>query len=149
MAPLMIVATVPLYNIIAVIVLSLMKPKRGILRKELILQTGRDILCNPIILGIGAGMLWSLLPIRYFSPSIGYATRSPKKPIFFIDSARLLTSVSRYASSFKGSFSRQVSGNILILKSLYSLNYPNRLTSDGDSVGRSLYIKNILWCDPI
>ena len=31
MAPLMIVATVPLYNIIAVIVLSLMKPKRGIL----------------------------------------------------------------------------------------------------------------------
>ena len=63
MAPLMIVATVPLYNIIAVIVLSLMKPKRGILRKELILQTGRDILCNPIILGIGAGMLWSLLRI--------------------------------------------------------------------------------------
>ena len=59
----MIVATVPLYNIIAVIVLSMMKPKREVLHKELILQTVKDILRNPIILGIGAGMLWSLLRI--------------------------------------------------------------------------------------
>lgn len=63
MAPLMIVATVPLYNIIAVIVLSVMKPERGVLRKELLLRTGMDILRNPIILGIAVGMLWSLLRI--------------------------------------------------------------------------------------
>lgn len=60
MAPLMIVATVPLYNIMAVIVLSVMKPTQGGLRKELLIQTGKDILLNPIILGIIAGMLWSL-----------------------------------------------------------------------------------------
>lgn len=59
----MIVATVPLYNIIAVIVLSVMKPERGVLRKELLLRTGMDILRNPIILGIAVGMLWSLLRI--------------------------------------------------------------------------------------
>lgn len=63
MAPLMIVATVPLSNIIAVIVLSIMKPERGALRKELMLQTGKDILRNPIILGIAVGMLWSFLNI--------------------------------------------------------------------------------------
>lgn len=60
MAPLMIIATVPLYNIIAVIVLSLMKPDRGRISRALLAKTVKDILMNPIILGILAGVLWSV-----------------------------------------------------------------------------------------
>lgn len=63
MAPLMIVATVPLYNVMAVVVLSVMKPEREPLSRELILKTLKGIVTNPIILGIAAGMLWSLLKI--------------------------------------------------------------------------------------
>lgn len=63
MAPLMIFATVPLYNVMAVIVLSVMKPVREPLSKKVVLDTCKGILTNPIILGIAAGMIWSLLKI--------------------------------------------------------------------------------------
>ena len=63
MAPLMIVATVPLYNVMAVVVLSLMKPEREPMSRELLLRTLKGIVTNPIILGILAGMLWSLLKL--------------------------------------------------------------------------------------
>lgn len=63
MAPLMIIATVPLYNIMAVVVLSIMKPERGTMNKELLLKTFRGIVTNPIILGIAAGVVWSLLKL--------------------------------------------------------------------------------------
>lgn len=63
MAPLMIVATVPLYNIMAVIVLSVMKPEREKLDRQLMLKTLKGILTNPILLGIAAGILWSLLKL--------------------------------------------------------------------------------------
>lgn len=63
MAPLMIFATVPLYNVMAVIVLSVMKPVREPLSKKVVLDTCKGILTNPIILGIAAGMVWSLLKI--------------------------------------------------------------------------------------
>ncbi|MDY3919216.1 MAG: AEC family transporter [Candidatus Limivivens sp.] len=63
MAPLMIIGTVPLYNVMAVIVLSLVKPGRGVLGSAVLKKTARDILTNPIILGILAGLLWSLLKI--------------------------------------------------------------------------------------
>lgn len=63
MAPLMIVATVPLYNVMAVIVLSVMRPERGRMDRGLLLETGRGIITNPIILGIVAGMVWSLLKL--------------------------------------------------------------------------------------
>lgn len=61
MAPLMIIGTVPLYNIMAVVVLTLVKPKRGRLSGKLIKKTLRGIATNPIILGIAAGLVWSLL----------------------------------------------------------------------------------------
>lgn len=61
MAPLMIVATVPLYNVMAVVVLSVMKPQREKMSRALAMQTLKGIVTNPIILGILAGMLWSLL----------------------------------------------------------------------------------------
>lgn len=63
MAPLMIVATVPLYNVMAVVVLSLMKPEREPMSRALVLKTMKGIVTNPIILGILAGMLWSLLKL--------------------------------------------------------------------------------------
>lgn len=61
MAPLMILATVPLYNIMAVIVLSVGKPDRGKLDRKLLLTTLKGIVTNPIVLGIAAGMAYSLL----------------------------------------------------------------------------------------
>lgn len=60
MAPLMIIGTVPLYNVMAVIVLSLMKPGGRLGRKEL-KGTLRGIVTNPILSGIAAGLLWSLV----------------------------------------------------------------------------------------
>lgn len=63
MAPLMIIGTVPLYNIMAVIILAFMKPERGSVSKALIRKTIKEILTNPIILGILAGMVWSALSL--------------------------------------------------------------------------------------
>lgn len=63
MAPLMIFATVPLYNVMAVVVLSVMKPVREPMSRSLVLKTLKGIVTNPIILGIAIGMVWSLLKI--------------------------------------------------------------------------------------
>ena len=59
----MIIATVPLYNIMAVVILSVMKPDRTKMDKTLLMKTIRGIVTNPIILGIAAGVIWSLLKI--------------------------------------------------------------------------------------
>lgn len=61
MAPLMIIGSVPLYNIMAVIVLSFFSPERKGLSKEVWLKTIKGILTNPILIGIVVGILWSLL----------------------------------------------------------------------------------------
>lgn len=83
MAPLMILGSVPIYNIFAVIILTLTAPKgaddtvseasdKGELadkdsrvndRSSLIKSTIVGIITNPIILGIFIGMIWSLLKI--------------------------------------------------------------------------------------
>ena len=63
MAPLMIIATVPLYNVMAVVVLSFLKPDREKFDRALILCTLKGIVTNPIILGIAAGVIWSALRI--------------------------------------------------------------------------------------
>ncbi|HJA18717.1 MAG TPA: AEC family transporter [Candidatus Mediterraneibacter ornithocaccae] len=68
MAPLMIIGSVPLYNIMAVVVLSFFKPDRKKLDKEVWKTTLKGIVTNPIILGIAAGLLWSAL--RLPLPSI-------------------------------------------------------------------------------
>lgn len=62
-APLMIFASVPLYNIMAVVVLSFLRDRREPMHKEIILKTAKDIVTNPIILGILAGFLWSILKL--------------------------------------------------------------------------------------
>ncbi len=64
MAALMIVGTVPIYNIIAVAVLAATSPeKKGESKKELFLDTLKGVVTNPIIIGIVAGIIWSLLEI--------------------------------------------------------------------------------------
>ena len=63
MAPLMIVSSVPLYNIMAVVVLTLLKPEPQPLTADTVRQTVLGILKNPILLGIAAGLLWSLFGI--------------------------------------------------------------------------------------
>lgn len=61
MAPLMIIGSVPLYNIMAVIVLSFFQPEPQPLSRAVLAKTLRGILTNPILLGILAGLIWSEL----------------------------------------------------------------------------------------
>ena len=63
MAPLMIIGSVPLYNIMAVVVLSFFAPERRKLDREVWIRTLKGIVTNPIIIGIVAGLLWSALQI--------------------------------------------------------------------------------------
>lgn len=67
MTPLMIIASVPLYNAMAVVVLALTAPaeaetKQGT-RGALAWRTVKEIATNPILLGLVAGLAWSLLKI--------------------------------------------------------------------------------------
>ncbi|MCI9270802.1 MAG: AEC family transporter [Dorea sp.] len=59
MAPLMIIGSVPLYNVMAVLVLSLFKPGRQGLGGDVWKRTMKGIVTNPIMIGIAAGLLWS------------------------------------------------------------------------------------------
>lgn len=76
MAPLMIIGSVPIYNIVAVIVLMLTAPRSVVLgrytsednnsapvRKELIKKTLLGIIKNPILIGIFCGLIWSLIKL--------------------------------------------------------------------------------------
>lgn len=63
MAPLMIIGSVPLYNVMAVAMLSAFSPERGKLNGTVWRQTLRGIITNPIIIGIAAGLMWSVLKI--------------------------------------------------------------------------------------
>ena len=64
-AALMIIGTVPLYNIAAVTVLAATSPDKERSRSKgaVALGTLKNIVTNPIILGIAVGMAWSLLKI--------------------------------------------------------------------------------------
>lgn len=68
MAPLMIIGSVPLYNIMAVVVLSVFKPGNNSFDKALVKKTLKGIATNPIIIGIVAGFVWSALKLSM--PSI-------------------------------------------------------------------------------
>lgn len=65
MAPLMIIGTVPLYNIAAVLILSFTKPEGAGFSRETLKKSLCDIGKNPIILGILLGMAASLLPFEF------------------------------------------------------------------------------------
>lgn len=74
MAPLMIIGSVPLYNIMAVVVLSVFKPGNNSFNKALVKKTLKGIATNPIIIGIVAGFVWSALKLSM--PSILHKTVS-------------------------------------------------------------------------
>lgn len=65
MAPLMIIGTVPLYNVMAVLVLSFTGPSGGRPDIRSLKKSIKGILTNPIILSILLGMLASLCHIRF------------------------------------------------------------------------------------
>lgn len=60
---LVLISAVPLYNVAAVVVLTLLSPEGGRLDRKTVGKTLRGIVTNPIILGIFAGLLWSVLGI--------------------------------------------------------------------------------------
>lgn len=76
MAPLMILGSVPLYNVAAVLVLTLMNPEQHSgMEKGFYWKLAKGIFTNPIILGILAGSFWALfqLPIpTIMGKTVGY-----------------------------------------------------------------------------
>lgn len=60
---LVLIGAVPLYNVAAVVLLTLMAPDGGRLDRRTLGKTLRGILTNPIILGIAVGLLCSLLKL--------------------------------------------------------------------------------------
>lgn len=73
MGPLMIIGSVPLYNIFAVIILSFGQSQKLDLR--LLKKTCLGILTNPIIIGIVVGVIWSLCQLSMpviLSKSVSY-----------------------------------------------------------------------------
>ncbi|MBQ4536841.1 MAG: AEC family transporter [Lachnospiraceae bacterium] len=65
MAPLMIIGTVPLYNVAAVLILSLTGPSAHGLDKASLKKTLKGVVTNPIIIGIFLGMFASILRIDF------------------------------------------------------------------------------------
>lgn len=65
MAPLMMIGSVPLYNIFAVVVLTFENPENRGEGKEKIIKAAKGVVTNPIILAIFAGILLSLFHIRF------------------------------------------------------------------------------------
>lgn len=74
MGPMMIIGSVPLYNIMAVVVLSFFQPERKAIDRSLIKTTLKGIITNPIIIGIIVGLAWSALKLPL--PSIAEKTVS-------------------------------------------------------------------------
>lgn len=80
MTPLMIIGSVPLYNIFAVIVLSVFQPQNDPQscqhghnsNRSQMAATAKDIVTNPILIGVLAGLIWALLQIPL--PSIADKT---------------------------------------------------------------------------
>lgn len=65
MVALMIIGSVPLYNVTAVVILSLTTPERDKVtgKKALAVKTLKSIVTNPIIISVFAGLLWSELSL--------------------------------------------------------------------------------------
>lgn len=68
MVALMIIGSVPLYNIFAVIVLALTAPEEEdskVDKAAVLKRTLKNIITNPIILGVFAGLFWSMLKLPH------------------------------------------------------------------------------------
>ena len=73
-APLMIIGSVPLYNVLAVIILSFTRPDAGKLDKQALIKSLKGVITNPILIGIALGIIASLL--RLDLPAIATKTLS-------------------------------------------------------------------------
>ena len=62
-ASLVIIGAVPLYNVAAVLVLSLSSPQQSGVNRAALKKACKGIVTNPIILGIIVGLAWTLLRI--------------------------------------------------------------------------------------
>ena len=65
MVPLMIIGAVPLYNIYAVLILTLECPDKGAVQENAVKKTLKGIITNPIIIGIVVGVLFSALQVKF------------------------------------------------------------------------------------
>ena len=109
MGPLMIIGSVPLYNIFAVIILSFYQPHGDGVNRDLLKKTCLGILKNPIIIGIAVGFLWSLcsLPMpTILSKSVSYVANmaTPLGLIAMGASFRLDKAISQIKPAFLASF---------------------------------------------
>ena len=73
MAPLMMIGSVPLYNVMAVVVLSFFHLERKGIDREVMKRTVKGIVTNPIIIAIVLGLLWSCTSD---SDAVNYAENS-------------------------------------------------------------------------
>lgn len=62
-APLMIIGSVPLYNVLAVVILSFTRPGTGKLDRQALLKSLKGVVTNPILIGIALGLIASLTRI--------------------------------------------------------------------------------------
>ena len=65
MVPLMILGAVPLYNVYAVLVLTVECPQKGASQDKTLLTTLKGIVTNPIILSIFAGVILSATKVQF------------------------------------------------------------------------------------
>lgn len=63
MAPLMFIGSVPLYNVMAVVILSVFNPKQHGLDYKVLKKSIVGIITNPIIIAIVIGLIWSAFKI--------------------------------------------------------------------------------------
>ena len=63
-APLMIIGSVPLYNVLAVVILSFTRDGGGKPDRQAILKSLKGVITNPILIGIALGMIASLLRLE-------------------------------------------------------------------------------------
>lgn len=61
MAPIMIIGCVPVYNIMAILVLSFFQPGQRKIDQTVLKQAWKEIVRNPIVIALVAGLLWSVL----------------------------------------------------------------------------------------
>ena len=65
MVPLMIIGAVPIYNIYAVIILTIECPVKDSIQENTMAKTLKGIITNPIIIGIIVGVLLSALKVQF------------------------------------------------------------------------------------
>lgn len=63
-APLMIIGSVPLYNVMAVVILSFTRPGTHRLDKKELQKSLKGVVTNPILIGIALGLIASLLQVK-------------------------------------------------------------------------------------